>query len=87
MGHVKGVKPQTWLDGSKVDFDNWAKNEPKQPAEGEDLCCRFNYVDNDDLDRGYWYARPCKNEYKPVCQKEAIPGHDPKVRLSIWVFS
>ena len=78
MGHVKGVKPQTWQDGTKVDFDNWAENEPKQPGEGEDLCLRFNYVESESMHRGYWYARPCTNNYKPICQKEAIPGHDPK---------
>ena len=83
MGHVNGVKPQIWLDGSKVDFDNWGENEPKQPDEGQDLCCQFSYADNENKNRGYWYARPCNNDHKPICQKEAIPGHDPKVRLNI----
>ena len=77
MGQLKGQKPRQWVDGSTVDFDNWGEDPPVE-YEGLESCARINFLDSSTQKSGYWYSNPCNNHFKGICQKPAIPGHDPK---------
>ena len=78
MSNIKGPNiPSTWDDGSPVDFNNWG---PDEPAAGGEYCLKFD--SRADLGyRGYWFAKPCSETRRPVCQKQATRGHAPP---SVW---
>ena len=96
MSHIKGnhwigmqkIKngqtPTTWEDGSKVDFTNWGVDEPHNPPYNETTgdCLRFNWDETDQLQPGYWYSKKCDLNYRAICQKEPVRGHDPQPTVS-----
>ena len=82
-----GQTPTVWEDGSKVDFTNWGVDEPHNPAYNETTgdCLRFNWDESGRFEPGYWYTKPCDLNYKPICQKEPVRGHDPQPTVSLFI--
>ena len=82
-----GQTPTVWEDGSKVDFTNWGVDEPHNPAYNETTgdCLRFNWDEAGRFEPGYWYTKSCDLNYKPICQKEPIRGHDPQPTVSFFL--
>merc|ERR1712087_171301 len=53
-----GPSQFAFIDGSEMDYDNWA---PGEPSEGYDCVA----MDGND---GLWYAVSCEEKYKPTCR-------------------
>ena len=69
--HNQGQNKWQWLDGSNVDYTNWAQDEPVDES-GYDCGAFYTDAVNEQLTFGYWVSQSCNIALRTaICQVPA----------------